>query len=84
MVIPVDDRTATRAHGVFDVLYMKKNCIINMDQHIDRLYKSAESVCIKPPFDVEKAKNIIIEVTEKVIDYHLRNDVDGKNRKIIF
>jgi len=41
MLLPVDDRTATRAHGVFDVLYLKKRCIINIDQHIDRLFKSA-------------------------------------------
>ena len=41
MLIPVDDRTCTRAHGVFDVLYIKKRRIINLDKHIDRLFHSA-------------------------------------------
>lgn len=56
MLIPLDDRTATRAHGVFDVLYVKKKCIVNMDQHISRLFKSAASVNIVPPFDKEKTE----------------------------
>lgn len=51
MLLPVDDRIATRAHGVFDVLYFKKNHIINIDQHIDRLFKSALTVNIEPPFN---------------------------------
>lgn len=50
MLLPIDDRTATRAHGVFDVLYVKKRCIVNMQQHINRLYSSADSLSIIPPF----------------------------------
>ncbi len=30
----MDDRTATRAHGVFDVVYIKNNKIINLDSHL--------------------------------------------------
>jgi branched-subunit amino acid aminotransferase/4-amino-4-deoxychorismate lyase len=51
MLLPVDDRTASRAHGVFDVLYVKKKCIINLEQHVSRLFNSAASVNIVPPFD---------------------------------
>jgi hypothetical protein len=50
MILPVDDRTATRAHGVFDVLYLKKKRIINIDQHIGRLCSSAASVNISLPY----------------------------------
>jgi branched-chain amino acid aminotransferase len=64
MLLPVDDRTATRAHGVFDVLYLKKKCIINMNQHISRLFKSAASVNITPPFDIEKTEKLVVEVVE--------------------
>lgn len=59
MVLPVDDRTATRAHGVFDVLYLKHYKLINLDQHVRRLFKSAESASIVPPFDEEQTKNIV-------------------------
>jgi branched-subunit amino acid aminotransferase/4-amino-4-deoxychorismate lyase len=49
MLIPIDERMATRAHAVFDVVYVKKLNIINLDSHVKRLLKSAESVEIKPP-----------------------------------
>lgn len=78
MMIPVDDRTATRAHGVFDVLYVKKKCIVNMDQHISRLYKSAASVNIIPPFDKEKTEQIVTEVVEQTITHHLKLDISGE------
>jgi len=44
MLIPVDERMAVRAHAVFDVIYVKKLAIINLESHITRLIKSAESV----------------------------------------
>lgn len=64
MLLPIDDRTATRAHGVFDVLYVKKKCIINIQQHITRLFNSAASVNIVPPFDKDKMQNLLVEVVE--------------------
>jgi branched-subunit amino acid aminotransferase/4-amino-4-deoxychorismate lyase len=60
MLLPVDDRAATRAHGVFDVLYLKHFKIINLDQHVGRLFKSAESASIVPPFNQQQTKDIII------------------------
>lgn len=49
MLMPIDERMATRAHAVFDVIYVKKLNIINLDSHINRLMKSSQSVEIKPP-----------------------------------
>lgn len=49
MLIPVDERIATRAHGAFDVIYMKKLNLINLDSHLIRLIKSSQSVSIEPP-----------------------------------
>lgn len=51
MLIPIDERMATRAHAVFDVVYVKKLHIINLEPHVHRLLKSSESVSIKPPFN---------------------------------
>ncbi len=44
MLLPIDDRLSTRGHGTFDVVYVKNKNIINLDAHIDRLYKSSETV----------------------------------------
>ena len=60
MLLPVDDRTATRAHGVFDVVYMKGFKLLNLDSHISRLHRSAEASSIVPPFSEEKTKAIVI------------------------
>lgn len=49
MLIPIDERMATRAHAVFDVIYVKKLRIINLDAHLHRLLESAKSVAILPP-----------------------------------
>ena len=60
MLLPIDDRTATRAHGGFDVVYLKNYRLINLDQHIARLLKSAESSFIVSPFCQKQMKEIVI------------------------
>jgi branched-subunit amino acid aminotransferase/4-amino-4-deoxychorismate lyase len=82
MLLPVDDRTATRAHGVFDVVYLKNKKLSGLEQHVNRLVQSAESASIQPPFEVHQIKDIIVSVVEQVVDYHLRNDLEGVNRKV--
>jgi len=44
MLLPVDDRLATRGHGTFDVIYVKEKSFINLDAHLDRLYTSSRTV----------------------------------------
>ncbi len=51
MLLPADDRLATRGHGTFDVVYVKENNIINLDAHIERLYASSKTVEIEPPIE---------------------------------
>ncbi len=48
MLIPVDERMATRAHGVFDVIYLVKMKLINISSHVKRLVSSAKNVGISP------------------------------------
>lgn len=57
--MPIDERMATRAHAVFDVIYVKKLNIINLDAHIDRLMKSSLCVDIKPPVSEGEVKDIV-------------------------
>lgn len=56
MLLPVDDRLATRGHGTFDVVYVKERNIINLDAHVERLIASSRTVEIEPPMDKEKIK----------------------------
>ena len=72
MLLPVDDRLATRGHGTFDVVYVKHKSIINLDAHIDRLYASSQTVEITPPVEKERAKQIIVEVMQAVFKQFLK------------
>lgn len=65
--MPIDERMATRAHAVFDVIYVKKLNIINLDSHVTRLMKSSESVSIKPPVSEGEAKQIVSGVMSELI-----------------
>jgi branched-subunit amino acid aminotransferase/4-amino-4-deoxychorismate lyase len=56
MLLPVDDRLATRGHGTFDVVYVKEKNIINLDAHVERLIASSRTVEIEPPMDKQKIK----------------------------
>ena len=62
MVLPVDERMATRAHAVFDVVYAKKMNIINLQSHVARLFKSASSIAITPLISEEETAKIVEEV----------------------
>lgn len=75
--MPIDDRTSARAHGVFDVIYLKNYKLINLDKHVSRLLKSAEISHVKAPFDEEKTRNTVIKVVQSIVDHHLRNDPNG-------
>lgn len=44
MLLPADDRLATRGHGTFDVIYVKQKNIINLDAHVERLIASSKTV----------------------------------------
>lgn len=69
---------ATRAHAVFDVIYVKKLNIINLDSHIVRLMKSSESLSIKPPVSENEAKDIVQGVMGSLISKML---TDGNTKE---
>ena len=79
MLLPVDDRLATRGHGTFDVIYVKNGNIINLDAHIDRLYASSSTVEINPPLTKEKAKEKVVGVMRTIFNLYLEEKgINGK------
>ena len=67
MLIPADERMATRAHAVFDVIYVKKLNIINLEAHVTRLIKSSQTVSIKPPATHQEVVDIVQGVMTELI-----------------
>ncbi|CAK9136399.1 unnamed protein product [Ilex paraguariensis] len=61
MVIPMDDHMVHRGHGVFDTAAIMDGYLYELDQHLDRFLRSAIMAKIKPPFDRETIRRILIQ-----------------------
>ncbi|KAI3821652.1 hypothetical protein L1987_09221 [Smallanthus sonchifolius] len=61
MLIPMDDHMVHRGHGVFDTAAIVDGFLYELEQHLDRFLGSANKAKIKPPFDKESTKQILIQ-----------------------
>ncbi|CAL1373480.1 unnamed protein product [Linum trigynum] len=61
MVIPMDDHMVHRGHGVFDTAAIMDGHLYELDQHLDRILRSASMAKITLPFDRETIRNILIQ-----------------------
>ncbi|GAV90260.1 Aminotran_4 domain-containing protein [Cephalotus follicularis] len=61
MVIPIDDHMVHRGHGVFDTAAIMDGHLYELDQHLDRIIRSASMSKIGLPFDRERIKKILIQ-----------------------
>jgi len=63
MVMPLDDHMVHRGHGVFDTAILANGMLYQLDQHLERLLRSAEAARIPLPFPPEKLRQIILDTT---------------------
>lgn len=61
MVIPMDDHMVHRGHGVFDTAAICDGYLYELDQHLDRIIRSASMAKIELPFDRESLRRILIQ-----------------------
>jgi 4-amino-4-deoxychorismate lyase len=61
MVLPLDDHMVHRGHGVFDTAMVTEGMLYQLDQHLERLLRSAALARIRPPFPRERLRQIILE-----------------------
>lgn len=61
MVIPMDDHMVHRGHGVFDTAAIMDGYLYELDQHLDRILRSASMAKIDLPFDRESIRSILIQ-----------------------
>ena len=79
-VVWQDCKTHVLNHGlhygscVFEGIRIYNGKIFKLDEHIERLYKSAELLDLKIPFNLEKIKQVTYELTkkQKVHDGYIR------------
>nr|AZL41244.1 plastid 4-amino deoxychorismate lyase [Ceanothus thyrsiflorus] len=61
MVIPIDDHMVHRGHGVFDTAAIVDGYLYELDQHLDRILRSAAMAKINLPFGRESIRSILIQ-----------------------
>lgn len=76
MSVSMEDKIIHRAYSVFDTTKLFGNKIFNIDSHLDRLFKSIEYISLKPIFDREYIKNVLIETAITARSIEPRKDID--------
>ena len=61
MLIPMDDHLVHRGDGVFEAMKAVKRAVYLLDEHLQRLFNSADKITLKPLFNLEQMKEIILE-----------------------
>jgi 4-amino-4-deoxychorismate lyase len=61
MVIPLDDHMVHRGHAVFDTATLTHGMLYQLDPHLDRLLRSAESARIALPFKRGELREIVLD-----------------------
>lgn len=61
MLLPIDDHMVHRGDGVFEAMKAIARSVYLMDEHLQRLFKSAEKIALKSPFTMEEVKEIVLE-----------------------
>lgn len=61
MLLPIDDHMVHRGDGVFEAMKAIARSVYLMNEHLERLFKSAEKIALKSPFTKEQVKEIVLE-----------------------
>ncbi len=61
MFLPIDDHMVHRGDGVFEAMKAVNRSVYLMDEHLQRLFSSAEKIALKPSVGLNDIKNTILE-----------------------
>ena len=66
MTVPMNDRACYFGDGIFEVIYTRNHKPYALDEHMDRLYASADELGIHIAITKEEFSSLIISLIEKV------------------
>ncbi len=75
-VLPVDDLSIIRGIGVFDLVRTRNGRPLFLDEHLERLYRSAAKLGLNMPWPHAALRRVVLETLA-------RNTVDEANLRII-
>jgi 4-amino-4-deoxychorismate lyase len=65
-MLPIDDHVVHRGDGVFEAITLVSNRVYLFEEHLDRLFISAESVGMKKKWSREEIKTIVLQTIAAV------------------
>lgn len=66
MTVPMDDRACFFGDGLFEVAYARNGKIYALDEHMSRMYSSAEALGFNIPITSEEFSALLYELSDKV------------------
>ena len=66
MTVPMNDRACYFGDGVYDVSYVFNHIPMAIDEHIDRIYRSAALIDIHPSMEKKELKRILFSLIDRV------------------
>ena len=66
MTVPMNDRACWFGDGVYDAELCRNHRIFVLDEHVDRLFRSAAALEIEPPLGKEELKDLLTDLVKKV------------------
>lgn len=70
MLMPLDDHLAHRGDGVFESMKFENRRLYQLDEHIERMERSAAGLHLAPPCSWAKLREVVIEVARASGEEH--------------
>lgn len=62
LLLPLDDHLAHRGDGIFETAKYLEGKLCQLDEHLERMRRSAEGIYLEPPCPWERIRDLILEV----------------------
>ena len=66
MIVPMNDRACWFGDGVYEAQMCRNYRIFTLDEHVDRLFRSAEMTEIRPPMEKNELKALLQSLVRKM------------------
>jgi 4-amino-4-deoxychorismate lyase len=60
MLLPIDDHIVHRGDGIFEAIRAEGRSVYLLNEHLQRLFRSAERISLQIPYSLDEAKAIIL------------------------
>ena len=66
MMVPMNDRACYFADGVYDAMFTRNHIPLSLDDHLERLYRSAKLIDIDVPMAFDDLRALVLDLCRKI------------------